>query len=755
MAQDPLRYFLDVGSTRYELKTVKGVEGVSKTARFEVTWHVDDTDTLDPDEVVSTAVNLTLMRGQAQMRSVALYVTNIERSATRKIRGRAGGGLIEAVLEPRLAMLRKRTDIRVFRDKTAAQIVSEVLQGMGVEVETRLRDTYVVRPYCVQFRESDYDFAARLLEDDGIFYFVNDQGVAVLGDHPTSYDERVASLPFRHGAGLDDNVDSIHAIGQRGTMTAGKVSLRDFNHEHPSLNMDVSAEGPTEGGAEWYDYPGEYLEPAEGQIKAKKRAEALACVHQRMGGESFCALMRPGARFQLDEAPMGIREGGYVLTQVSHDWQRDKTGFLIGWEALRESTTYRPEVKTFVPTEPNPLTAYTTGPAGADIHTDKWGQVKVWFPWDRLQPRDDRTSHWVPILQDNTGKSSGIMRTAWEVVCQFLEGDPDRPVIVGRVFNPEDPIYTPLPANKTRTSLRSLTSPRTEEGSNYIDFDDLSGKEAIMISAHRDQNIVVGNDKNEQVDNGETNIVGGNETIKIGNEQRIAVARGMFPSTNGNQTKEVGGDNKQDIGLTWASTIKKDHKLTIGGNHKRTSGASDTTQVGENLKETIGGSVIESSLKGNTCNVGVESTLEVTGSHTELAKQSKVETTKNKRQEHIHGNLMETVGKEIATRVEDARDTQIGQNVKVDAKKNLLLAGAEKLKEHSATATMTAETIVTLKVGNTQIKMHEGRIEILAPKNIKVEMSGNNTWKASTAQQDPARDAPPPSPPPDTAEPKQ
>ena len=450
---------------------------------------------------------------------------------------------------------------------------------------------------------------------------------------------------------------------------------------------------------------------------------------------------------------MGLREGVLVVTRVSHDWQRDTKGFELGFESLRESVTFRPLANTPVPVEPNPLTGYTTGPSGADIHTNEWGQVKVWFPWDRLQPKDDRCSHWVPILQDNTGHSSAIMRTRWEVVCQFMEGDPDRPVVMGRVFNPEDPPYAPLPLNKTRTSLRSLTSPRTEEGENYIDFDDRAGFEAIMISAHKDQNIVVGNDKNEQVDNGESAIVGGNEDIHIGAEQKIAVKKGMFPVCNGNQTKTVGADNIQEIAGTWNGTVKKNHTIKIGGNHLRTSGSSDTTQVGENLEETITGDVIESSLKGNATSVFLESKLEITGSHTELAKKSKVETTSKRREETIHCDLIETAGKEIATRNEDTRDLKVHQNIEVDAKKNLLLAGAEKLTGLAKTAELKAAKSITLKVGNTVVKMHDNQIEVMAVKAINVRMSGANSWDAFDANQDPLRDAPTDEAPPQAGEP--
>lgn len=738
MATEPLRYFLDLGPSRYECKTVQGEEGLSQTARFEVTFHVADTDPLDPDSFVSGPAYLVLSRASAQ-RSIMFYVTDIRRGATRKIRGgRAGGGLVRVVLEPRLAMLRKRSDIRVFRDKTAPQIVTEVLEAMGVSVEARLADAYVKRPYCVQFRESDYDFAARLLEDEGIFYFVDDDGMVVIGDQAASYDDNVANLPFRFGAGLDQNEDSIHAIGQRGKMTAGKVSLRDFNHEHPSADMDVSSTGPTEGGAEWYDYPGEYLDKPEGQIKAKKRTEALGCVHRRMVGKSFCAPLRPGARFALSQAPSGVSDGGYVVTKVNHDFGRSTGGFLIGLEFLPETTVYRPELNTPVPVEPNPLTGFTTGPSGADIYPNEWGHVKVWFPWDRLRAKmgDPEVSHWVPILQDNTGRSSAIMRTDWEVVCQFMEGDPDRPVVVGRVFNGFEMQHTPLPYNKTRTSMRSLTSPRTIPGENYIQFEDADGRQEIMIGACRDQNIVVANDKNEQTNEVEGHTVDGNETIEIGNDMKLGVQKTLTLRTSGNQEVEVGGDQTIEVGESFDENVSADNELTIEGDHTHTAALSDMTQVKANLTEKITGDVKEQSTKSNTTTVGKESKLMVKGSHTEKCKKSKMETIGEEREETIGGDLMETAGKEIATRIEEKRKLKVGKDVKVNAIMNVLLAGAKQLRGKMDIGSMTGNTTITLKVGDTEIKLQDNHIQLIAPQDISIKMTGENHFKADAARQD-------------------
>jgi type VI secretion system secreted protein VgrG len=735
MAREPLRYFLELLGKSYEIRSIKGEERMSSPHRFDLAFNVESTDPLHPDMVVSGPATLVLMR-KGYVRRISTHVTELVRSATRKLRGgTAGGGEIAVTLEPRLAMLKKRIDIRVFRDKTAPQIVTQVLEQMGVSVENRLRDTYVTRPYCVQFRESDYDFAARLLEDEGIFYFLADDGSVVLGDHPAGYDDRVASLPFRFGAGLDQNEDSVTAVGMRGLMTAGKVSLRDFNPAHPSLNMDVEADGPTENGAEFYDYPGEYLEPGEGKTKAKKRAEALACAHQRLIAESFCAELRTGARFEMSGAPMGVRDGGYVVTALHHDFHREGGGFKVGLEAQRESVTFRPEQKTHVPTEPNPLTGFTTGPAGADIHTNETGDTKVHFPWDRLQPKDDTCSHWVPVVQDNTANSVGIARTRWEVMCQFLEGDPDRPIVLGRVYNGGDPPYNPLPKWKTRTSLRSLTSPRTETGMNCIQLEDLVGNEQMSFAAHRDQNVRIAHNKKEQVDNTDSLTVGNNETIKIGGDQKIALTSDAIAEVEGNQNKEIGGDLKLDTGKLIEESVAKDHSLSIGGKATYVAGSSYQFQSGENFTQTIGGNVTEFSLKSNMNQAGETTYNIVGGIYFEIAKKSKMETSGKNRIEVIGGILFERSGKEHSTRVEKKRYLRVGRNWEVKADKNLLLAGAVKLTEDSKEAKYEGEETLTLKVGDTTLTIGGGSISLKTKGSINMCTSGGSKVASTSAKQ--------------------
>ena len=732
MSEQALQYWLELEGTRYAVRVVEGVEALNRPFDFDLRFVVEPDDPIDPSAVMRAEATLLLVRRGEERRLTGL-VTEASRKATR--RGFAGGAEVQIRFEPKLALLKHRADIRIFREKTAPEIVREVMTGLGVEVQSRLRGKYRRREYCVQFRETDLNFCHRLLEDEGIYYFIDEMGVVVLGDSPQAYDDVVGLYPFLPGAGLDTQQDSISEIGQAGEMTAGKIYLRDFNHEHPSLDMDVQAPGPQIGGAEWYDYPGEYEEPVEGQAKATLRAEALRCLHHRIAGRSLAAALRPGALFAVAGTPELFADGENVVTRVEHRWKLDQEGFELAFEALPGDVTYRPALVTHVPVERNPLTGFVTGPAGEDTHTDHWGRVKVHFPWDRLQPKDDDCSHWIPVLQDNTGHSSAMSRTGWEVLCHFLEGDPDRPVVMGRVYNAEDPFFTPLPDRKMVTALRSFSSPRASGLTNYIQFDDQLGHELVTVHAQKDQNVVVLNEKREQIDASASWQIMGNEKVRVDANQSILTKQGMTVDVNGNQTRHVAGAHTIGVGVAAQEAVQGNHTLAIGGMHKRQFGTADSTLVKGNMRETVGAVDLEASIKNNMVAAEKTSTLLVGGAVLEVSRTNKTDQAGLGKIEAIGGVVFKKAGKLMATRTEKLRNTLVGGFYKVDAMKELLLAGIEKLTNKAGSVTLDGTTSLTLKVGGTQIDLRDGRIELNAGESIVIETSSENKQAAGQATQ--------------------
>jgi type VI secretion system secreted protein VgrG len=736
-ARDPLLYYIDLGGRSFRARDLKGEEGVSRPFRFEIRFAEDEARHLDPDALARSDASLKLKRGDRLLRKIDGVISAITVGVARN---RATE--VHLVFEPHLATARYRTDIRIFRKKTAPEIVVEVLSGLGIKTELRLKGTYERRQYCVQLRETDLDFVHRMMEDEGIFYFFADGDVMVLGDSTAAYEPGGPHLQFLAGSGLDGHEDSVFAIGSRSQMGPSKMTLRDFNPAHPSLDMEVRSETPCPAGPEFYDYPGEYLEPGAGSRKVKLRAEAVACAHAALHGRTFAAEVYPGLVFHLDNAPNSSLEGGLVITRLSHDFGRTEGGFSTAFEALSEDVVYRPPVVTEAPRLLNPMTGIVTGPAGEDIHTDSMGRVKVHFHWDRKLPYDDDCSDWVPVIQDNTGHSVGIPRIGWEVLVHFLEGDPDRPVVLGRVYNADDPFPQRLPDMKTRTALKSLTSPRPQHGTgdltgtNEIQFEDLAGQERIFMYAEKDQNVNIANDKYEHVVNNESRVVKRDERIAIGADNTQTIAGGLYPATEGNQTWSVSGDRIVHVKESVSAGVQGNRTTKIGGNYMRVTGTDARDVVTQNLKETIGGGVVETSLKNNLVQAELASSLTIGGACVELAKKGKMESTVMKRTEEITGAVFVSAEGSIATRCDDTRMTKVKASMSADIEKEAVLAGLDELDTLSKTGLLQGDKL-TLRVGKSEISMKDGNIAVSTSDKITIGTSSDNMLGSGTSSQIP------------------
>lgn len=733
MSEQPLRYWIELDGTSYPTREVRGFEAISEPFRLEVRFSLEEARQMDTEQLVNSSASLHLERA-GRVRTIRAVVTDISIGATMP-----GAPEICVVLEPRWALTRFRQDIRIFREKTVPEIVQEVLQGHGLSPELRLSESYERLHYCVQFRETDFAFVSRLLEDEGIFYFFREDGTMVLGDSTGAYDEiaGVTQLPFRPASALDEDGEAITELGEQARMLPGKVSLRDFNPEHPKLDMDVSAQGPTASGPEWYDYPGEYDEPAEGARDVAHVAASFASEAFRYVGKSPCGRLLPGATFELTEAPTGLAEQRYLIARVDHDWSFARGGFLVAFEARDAAIGYRPPRVTPAATITNPLTGVVTGPPGEDIYTDEWGRVKVHFHWDRLQPYDDDCSWWIPILQDNTGQSGSIVRTGWEVLVHFLEGDPDRPAVVGRVYNPHDPPHLDLPENKTRSQIKSLTSPRDPQremsGTNEIQFEDLAGEEFIHFHSQKDQNIVVANDKTETILFNQQSTVHRDEQITIGSNHLVKVDCDVNPSVKGNQVWFTAASRNIDVAQAFQQTVNGNLKMSIGSLHFRRIAEADSGEADKFNTEMVGGVILEASLKSNSSEGRAAVTWVVGGAHVEVAKQDKNEATGKARIETIGGAVMVKAGGKIGLRAEKPRTTTVGATLQASSVKEMALVAHEKVSTLSATVSFEAPSGLTLKVGDSGMVMKDGKIQLEGKSEIKLTVTGSNVQGAGQA----------------------
>lgn len=715
-----------VAGRRWPVRKVSGREALSTPFRFEVAF-VDELGVeLDPDELVRSAGAVVVERHDGRV------VRRIDGVWTEVVVGIAGRGAAEvrAVLEPRLAVTRHRTDIRLFRDRTAVQIVREVLASYGIEPELRLAAEYPLRPYTVQMKESDLAFVSRLLEDEGIFYFFRDGDVVVLGDGPAAYEAVPLSRPelglrYRTGLAPSARDETLSELTEGAGLTVDRVTLSDWSQDRPSLDLASGAKTPPPAVAtgldvEWYDYPGEFELPAEGARKVALVAEGFACRAVTVSGRAHAGALAPGGSVLLSELP-GADDVEVALVSVDHAFSVDEEGFAVRFEALPKTVPFRPDPATPEPLLAGPMIGFVTGPPGEDVHTDAAGRVKVHFPWDRLTPWDDTCSDWVPVLQDNTGHSVALPRVGWEVLVHFLEGDPDRPVVLGRLYNGADPFPEALPANKTRSALQSLSSPG-RDGANLVRFEDMAGQEQLMVHAERDQTIVVANDKRRDVVADERSKVARDEVVNIGATHTSVVGRDDTTAIDGEQRWTVSGDRTETVGAATAASAGKNHALSIGAAHFRRVGTDDVVQVND-LRETVGAAIVETSIESNTTSSGKAMALVVGGAHVEIARKGKSETAQVAR--------IETIGAAVISRSVGAtsltaqtRLTTVGGALFVSATKELALTSALAVNAAATVASVTAPAGITLKVGSSVVTLKDGVLSLEADSVVAVRSGG-------------------------------
>ena len=620
----------------------------------------------------------------------------------------------EAVLAPWLWFLSRRQDCRIFQDKSVPDIVKEVASAYpGAELELRLTETYTPRVYCVQYRESDLAFVSRLLEDEGIAYFVEhaaDKHTVVLVDAPNGY-HRVpgyGEVPYYPRDPLArrerDHVDEWRLAS---AVRRGRTTLQSFDFEKPRTDLTATVAEPlpyARSASEVYDYPGDYLDLGRGDQLARLRLEADQAEHRRALGEATARGLAAGHKVKLKNHPRPDQNIDYLMLAVDHTLTNpeyrsaDASGepelYRCRFEAQDASVPFRPPSRTPRPVVRGPQTAMVTGPAGEEIWTDKYGRVKVQFHWDRLGKRDENSSCWIRVSQPWAGPGFGGMmlpRIGQEVVIDFLEGDPDRPIITGRVYNALAMPPYPLPANATQSGIKSNSS-KGGGGSNEIRFEDKKGSEEVWIHAQKDENIVVENDKTELVKH--------NETITIGNDRKETVGHDETMAVVNNRTRNVGVNETVLIGANRADTVTLNEVRTVGVAQQQIVGAARNVTVGAAQAHEVGLSDGWAIGVNRSVEIGNDDSLDV-GSDRKVS---------------IGSNDSLDVGKNRKVDVGDNDSLQVGKDGTIQIGKNLgITAGDE----------------ITITVGKASIVMKKDGTISINGKDIAVEGSGKIDMKAS------------------------
>ncbi|QDY70922.1 type VI secretion system Vgr family protein [Qingshengfaniella alkalisoli] len=632
------------------LKCAEIHEGLSQLGRATVEFLSNDRD-LDLGDVLGSDIRVVLDLPKDQKRVFAGTCISVEFLGIYQ-----GYGHFTAEVRPWLWMLTRTRDNRIFQQRTVPQIVADVLSdhGFSADVSNKLTGHYDVREYCVQYRESDFDFISRLMEEEGIYYyFTTEQNKLkmVLADSPGAHrpvegDQNILfhfrERDYRRAA------DHIFEWSASERVTPGKVSLTDYNFEAPKTDL-MSQRALPKGSHghksyEQYDYPGHFRNTGLGETFARIKMEAQAAAHQRWMGVGNARTIASGATFRLKEHPRVSDETDFLVTDVVHQIQMDadydqledhvddkilgyrldfgdnKDAYRCVFGVVPKSVQYRAPLKTPWPEIAGLQTATVVGPSGEEIHTDEYGRIKVQFHWDRKGKRDDKSSCWVRTVMPWSGKGWGMVavpRIGQEVVINFEEGDPDRPICTGMLYNAQTMPPYGLPGNMTQSGIKTNSS-KGGGGFNELMFEDKKDAELVRFQSEKDYEqiiknnakITVGLEKKDKGDLEQTIHRHKTETLKTGDM--------TFKVEDGQEIREIAKDQSETIGGNRTQSIGKNSDVAIGSNSDIEVGSNMELKVGSNLTETIGTNAKLKAGTSITLEAGTKITLKVGASKIEL-----------------------------------------------------------------------------------------------------------------------------------------
>ncbi len=510
-----------------------------------------------------------------------------------------------ATMHPWLWFLTRRSNCRIFQNKTVPDILESIFKEYPfAEFKRNLNATYRTWEYCCQYRETDFNFVCRLMEQEGIyFYFKHEDGkhVMQIGDGPSSHGAApgFASVIFDNSEGGvrgENRLDAWHCSLK---VQSGAFATTNYNFKTPKADLNARANKPGTYALnkfEIFDFGEEYEKKPEGDRYAAIRAEEMSARHEVYEGGGNVRGLSAGHTFKLTDHARGGFNKGYLVVAFnfaasdgSHTYSggRDAgTEFHCNVTAVDEKTYYRPPRNTPKPVISGPQAAVVVGPAGEEIFTDEHGRAKVQFFWDRYSDANENSSCWIRIAQPIAGKEWGALflpRIGQEVMVDFLEGDPDRPVISGRLYNADAKPPWQLPANKTRSGFKTRTEKGGGSNFNELRFEDKKGSEEIYIHAEKDNTVRIKHDRIEYVGNESHLLVKKDLVEKVANEHHLNVATDQNVKIGDSLSLNVSQDWHGKMGTLFAVDAGQEVHIKAGMKVVIEAGVQLTLKVGGNF----------------------------------------------------------------------------------------------------------------------------------------------------------------------------
>ncbi|MFM2591262.1 type VI secretion system Vgr family protein [Vibrio sp. TBV020] len=559
-------------------------------------------------QVVDNAAQLTMQRNGESVQ----FVNGIVRQFSQGDIGHHHTAY-SLVLVPTLERLSLRQNSRIFQLKTTEDIIRQILQEMGVmNFSFALTRALSQREFCVQYRETDLAFIHRLAAEEGMTYYIeqaNGQHTVVFFDDSALITKYVDSVLHNSLPGGQTDAPFVSQFQIDHQSEPSHLAFKDYSFKKPSYGFLQEQQGADlsfqQSHYEHYDFPGRYKEDGSGIAFSQLRLEYLRRESNLGHGKSNHYALQAGVKFDLSENLEASANRDWVVVAATHQGTQPQA---LEEEGGHGATTYSnqftviPANKTWrskpqpKPQVDGPMIAKVVGPPGEEIYCDKHGRVKVHFPWDRESEQNEHSSCWVRVCQGWAGAQYGFMaipRIGHEVIVSFLHGDPDQPIITGRTYHATNPPPYPLPANKTKTVIR--TDSHKGEGFNEIRFEDEAAREEIFIHAQKDQNNVVNHDETTKVGHDRSENIGNDETIAIGNDR----------------AENVGHDETVTIGHDRTETVGNNETIVVMNHRQARVGVNEAIDIGGNQTVTIGGAQAETVVLAKAENIGAAKALSI------------------------------------------------------------------------------------------------------------------------------------------------
>ncbi|MBC3450771.1 type VI secretion system tip protein VgrG [Pseudomonas mosselii] len=625
-----------LGPDKLILAEMGGSEELGRLFDFELQLTSDD-PAIDLNQLLGKPMSLSVQQSVGSSRYFHGIVARCSQSVDQ---GQFAS--YRVTLRPWLWLLTRTSDCRIFQHLSAPQIIKQVFRDLGFsDFEDALSRNYREREYCVQYRETSFDFVSRLMEEEGIYYFFRheqERHVLVLADAYGAHQKAPGyeTVPYYPPDGQHRERDHINDWHLAQEVQPGSLELNDYDFQRPSARIDVRSAMPRPhqaGDYPLYDYPGAYEQTQDGEHYARTRLESLQSLHERVELRGNARGLGSGHLFSLSNFSRQDQNREYLIVAARyyvHQERLESGGgsgaaqFESNLSCIDAQQSYRPVGSTLRPIVKGPQTAVVVGPAGEEIWTDQYGRVKVHFHWDRHDQSNENSSCWIRVSQATAGKNWGsiqVPRIGQEVIVSFLEGDPDRPIITGRVYNAEQTVPYDLPGSATQSGMKSRSSKGGSPANfNEIRMEDKKGAEQLYVHAERNMDTVVEQNQTLSVGISRVKTVGMIETVTIGQDRLRSVrhrdillvggdkrdsVHGNYVMDAGDQIRLVCGDSvielksdgtiniscaKFNIHATADGIINTDGKLDLnlgGGPQAKASGQGDKGEIDGRVKQVF------------------------------------------------------------------------------------------------------------------------------------------------------------------------